>query len=202
MALPLSVSDWLADLRDANASDAQQAIANRYFQKLADVARSRIPAAARRTTDEEDVALSTLNSFFVATREGRYPNLRDRTDLWSLLLRITICKSINLAEREFAAKRGSGQVRGDSALAAAPGGFDLFASGDPTPESIAELQEIIESLMDRLENERLREIAQLRLAGHTNREIADALQCAERTIERKLVRIRHHWSLLAGDSEQ
>lgn len=202
MPTPLSVTDWLDQLKDANASDAQQAIANRYFDKLAGIARSRLPASARRTADEEDIALSTLNSFFIATREGRYPDLRDRTDLWSLLLRITICKSINLAQREFATKRGGGQVRGDSALSAQGGGFDLFASGDPTPASIAELREMIDELMDQLENERLREIAQLRLAGHSNREIAAALQCAERTVERKLMRIRHHWTLLSETSKE
>ena len=201
MSAPLSVTDWLDQLRNGGANDAHQAIANRYFKKLAGVAKAKIPSAARRAVDEEDVALSTLNSFFVATREGRYPDLRDRTDLWALLLRITICKSINHTEREFAAKRGGGMVRGDSALGEESDGFNVLANVEPTPDSVAEMHELISSLMGRLENEQLREIAQMRLAGHTNREIADMLHVAERTVERKLSRIRHHWSLITESAD-
>ena len=47
-------------------------------------------------------------------------------------------------------------------------------------------------LLDRLEPE-LRQIAQLRLDGYTNAEIAAQLGCALRTVERRLELIRRIW---------
>lgn len=192
-----SVTDWLKQLQNGNAEAGQHALVQRYFERLATIARAKLPSPARRAADEEDIALSTLNSFFVATAEGRYLDLQGRTELWPLLVRIVMCKSINHTEREFADKRGGGTVRGDSAFAASGAkGFDAIATVEPTTESVVELCQLVEELMAKLENERLRRVAQLRLSGYANREIADKLGCAERTIERKLVRIRHHWELL------
>jgi DNA-directed RNA polymerase specialized sigma24 family protein len=192
-----SVTDWLKQLQNGSAEAAQHALVQRYFERLATISRAKLPSPARRAADEEDIALSTLNSFFVATAEGRYPDLQDRTELWPLLVRIVMCKSINHTEREFAEKRGGGTVRGDSVFAGnGAKGFDAIGIVEPTPESVVELRELVEELLAKLENETLRKVAQLRLSGHANREIADKLGCAERTIERKLVRIRHHWALL------
>ena len=39
----------------------------------------------------------------------------------------------------------------------------------------------------------LRQIALWRLEGYTNREIADRLDCTERSVERRLERIRSKW---------
>lgn len=199
-----SVTHLLRQLRDGEADAAQQALWERYFQRLAGIARTKLVPAARRSADEEDVALSTLNSFFKATAQGRYPDLRDRTELWPLLACIAIRRALKLNEREFAEKRGGGTVRGDSALREATkhgrqggtNGFDQFIAPEPTPDSVVELQELTGQLLQKLENNRLRDVAQLKLSGHTNREIAEKLEVTERTVERKLLRVRHHWSLL------
>ena len=107
---------------------------------------------------------------------------------------------MNQTKWGFTEKRGGGNVRGDSALGSTDpkiaAGFDSLAAAEPTPESVVALSHLISELMDKLEDDRLREIAQLRLSGHTNREIAETLQCVERTVERKLARIRHSLSTL------
>ena len=75
-------------------------------------------------------------------------------------------------------------------------GFDSLVGSDPTPESVVELQEVTERFLRKLEHERLRECARLKLSGYTNREIAEQLDVTERTVERKLMRIRHFWEML------
>jgi DNA-directed RNA polymerase specialized sigma24 family protein len=197
-----SVTDWLGQLRNGNPSAAQQAIWKRYFRRLTAVARGKLPPAARRAADEEDIALSTLGSFFNATEQGRYPDLRDRTELWPLLVRIATCKAANQAEREFAAKRGGGKVRGDSAMGQRPAnqenrGFDMLIGPDPTPDSVVEMNQLVADLFERLDSGMLRDVARLRLSGHSNREIATRLDVSERTIERKLLRIRRLWLSLS-----
>ena len=196
-----SVTHLLQQLRDGEASAAQQALWERYFRRLAGIARTKLTPAARRSADEEDIALSALNSFFQAAEQGRYPDLRDRTGLWPLLACIATRRALKRNEHEFTAKRGGGQVRGDSGLAvggeqAGHNGFDHFIGTEPTPDSIVELQELTQRLMGQLENTRLREVAQLKLIGHSNREIASQLAVTERTVERKLARIRHLWLIL------
>jgi DNA-binding CsgD family transcriptional regulator len=199
-----SVTEFLQQLRDGEASTAQQALWERYFQRLAGIARVKLVPSARRVRDEEDIALSTLDSFFQATEEGRYPEIGDRTELWPLLAQIAVCKAMKHRERELAAKRGAGAVRGDSAVDElswnrsidAQAGFDQFLSSEPTPDSVAELKELVCNLMQRLENVTLRQVAQLKLSGYANYEIAEKLEVSERTVERKLVRIRTLLSIL------
>jgi DNA-directed RNA polymerase specialized sigma24 family protein len=193
-----SVTALLQQLRDGEASAAQQALWERYFQRLAGIARLKLAPATRRARDEEDIALSALDSFFQASAEGRYPELGDRTELWPLLAQIAVCKALAHRQHELATKRGAGAVRGDSAVDELPwsasidlkAGFDRFLSSEPTPDSLAELNELVCILMRKLDNATLRKVAQLKMAGHSNREIADELEVSERTVERKLVRIR------------
>ena len=57
-----------------------------------------------------------------------------------------------------------------------------------------EMVEACDVMLARLEDETLQNIALLKLQGHTNDEISDQLNCATRTVERKLNRIREIWS--------
>src|SRR5438874_1974030 len=57
-----SVTDWLGRLR-AGDRDAAQRLWERYFDQLVRLARGRLRGARRRAADEEDVALSALDSF-------------------------------------------------------------------------------------------------------------------------------------------
>jgi DNA-directed RNA polymerase specialized sigma24 family protein len=56
------------------------------------------------------------------------------------------------------------------------------------------MSEEVRRLFDRLPDETLRLVALLRLEGYANDEIAASLDCALRSVERKLERIRVHWS--------
>ena len=71
-----------------------------------------------------------------------------------------------------------------------PGGFDNLPSDDPTPEEAALLAEEVETLLARLRDPLLRQLAVWKLEGYTNAEIATRLDCSEPTVRRRLAIIR------------
>ena len=56
------------------------------------------------------------------------------------------------------------------------------------------LNEALERRLQALADPELREIALWRLEGYSNGEIAGRLDCTERSVERKLARIRSLWT--------
>jgi DNA-directed RNA polymerase specialized sigma24 family protein len=192
-----SVTHWLNQLR-AGDQAAARPLWERYFASLVSLARQRLSSARRAAADEEDVALSAFHSFCRAAEENRFPGLTDRDDLWRLLVTLTERKAIDLMRREGRARRGGGRVLGESALPAAADGdsgdaLAQVAGREPTPEFAALVAEQCERLLGRLGNGQLRELALLKLEGYTNEDIARRLDCALRTVERKLALIRNLW---------
>ncbi|MDC0936230.1 ECF-type sigma factor [Pirellulales bacterium] len=181
-----SVTHWLYQLSSEEESTAQQKLWNRYFTRVAGVARSRLKGVQGRDADEEDVALSVLDSFFRGAQAGRFPDLHDRTGLWPLLVKITARKAINEHKRQHAKKRSRDAEEFVSDLG-------TLAGAEPTPQFAIEMAEQVEQLLARLEDDELRAIAVMKLEGYANAEIATRFDVAERTIARKLARIRIEW---------
>ena len=165
---------------------------DRYFRRLAGLARDRLRAADRRAADEEDVALSAFDSACRRAAEGRFPRLDDRDDLWNLLVTVTLRKAWALAGRQRAAKRDAGAVRSLSELG--PAAIEQVLGGEPTPELVAQAAEECRRLLGLLGDESLRRVAVRKLEGSTNAEVAAELGCIEATVERKLQRIRRLWA--------
>ena len=68
-------------------------------------------------------------------------------------------------------------------------------ASEPTPADAAAFNDELERRLRALGDPVLRRIALCKLEGYTNKEIARELDnCTERTIERKLVRIRTRWA--------
>ena len=89
-----SVTHWLGAIKNGEAAAAQQ-LWEAYYLRLVGLARQRLGQTPRGPADEEDVALSALNSFFEGVAQGRFPLLCDRDDLWRLLVHITARKAID-----------------------------------------------------------------------------------------------------------
>jgi len=179
-----SVTQWLRQLAAEDDSAAQQRLWNRYFSRLTALARARLAGAPQRVADDEDVVLSVFKSFFSAAKAGRFPDLHDRTGLWPLLVQITLRKSINQVKRQQAKKR--------SANAESTEDVAQLVGDEPTPEFAAEVAEQVEHKLGQLDAE-LRKIATMKLEGFTNVEIADHFGIVERSVVRKLSRIRRIW---------
>ena len=193
-----SVTHWIHQIKDGDEV-AFQNLWKRYFRRLVGLARKRLQGRPRHAADEEDVALSAFDSFFRRAREGRFPKLLDRNDLWQLLVLIAGRKASNLAKHERRQKRGGGEVRHASALPGGDGsaGGPLFADligREPEPAVAAQVVEDYERLLDGLGDDELRSVAVWKLEGYTNEEIAAKLSRAPATIERKLRLIRDAWA--------
>jgi len=185
---------WLQRIEE-QPDEAMQKIWHGYYDKLVHYAKKKLGGLPRRAVDEEDVALAALNSFFLAAKKQRFPDLKDRDDLWKILLTLTARKAGHEIRSHLSQKRGGGAVRGESVFVNANGeqaGGIQFAV-EPS-EAFGDIfaDELLERL-SHLDDPRLREIAIRKLEGYTNAEIAKEFDCAERTVERKLGRIRSLW---------
>ena len=192
-----SVTQWIAELQIGVNESAQQELWNRYFDRLMGLARRKLGVAPRTSADEEDVALCALNSFFNGMADGEFPELSDRTSLWPLLAKITANKALNQQKHLLRQKRGGGRVRNESCFEGGEDGEELgledLLADELTPAFLVMISEECQRLMALLPNQELREIANLKLDGFTNAEIAEQSQVVERTIERRLNLIRSYW---------
>lgn len=198
-----SESVWFEQLigrLEAGSPAAQQEVWDRFFEPLAARVRARLAPRFRRVADEEDVALSALNSLFRRLQEGRF-SLHTPDDLWRLLLRMASRKAIDRVKREKTRKRGGGQVRGDSVRLQVDDDSPQPV-GEPSDQALSPEMELmfldeVRRLLDLLSDASLERVAALKLEGYTNVEISERLDCSSKTIERKLSRIRKIW-LVAG----
>ncbi len=194
MAAENSVTHWIGELQRGNREAAQH-LWEKYFGRLVQLAGQKLRGRPLRVADSEDVALSAVHSAFRGIEAGRYPSLGDRDDLWRLLVVITAHKALRLVRNEGRLKRGGNRTL--LTQADAPEGEDAaiaeILSREPTPEFALEVAEQCQRLLDDLPDEDLRRIAVWKMEGHLNDEIAAELQCATRTVERKLRLIRSIW---------
>lgn len=199
------VTLWLDQLK-AGDREAARKLFDLYFERLVKLARAKLGPASRRVADEEDVAASAFESFCRVVKEHKYSQLEHRDDLWKLLYRITERKALDQIQSQARQKRGGGTVRGDSVFFApgkeddTAGGFSTVPSDEPTPAAVIEMADEIRRLFEALGDAELRQIAQLKLDGHTNEEIRLALKCSLATVERRLAVIRAVWERFLKDS--
>lgn len=191
-----SVTEWILQAGEGQTA-AQEGIWRAYFNNLAKYARTRLSSRVRRVADEDDVAASALMSFYEGLEKGRF-TIRDRGDLWRLLVTIAGRKAVATARRVNAKKRGGGALRGESVF------FNMTndARGDlannvathMTPDMEVAVEDLRQHLLEILDDDVLRRVATLRLEGRSCEEIATELACVPRTITRKLDLIRSIWN--------
>jgi RNA polymerase sigma factor (sigma-70 family) len=194
-----SVSRWIRAVKQSDG-EAMRQLWERYFTDLVSLCRKRLTGRAR-AQDEEDAALSAFESFYRGAIDGRFPDLRDRENLWKLLVVIAARKANRIIAQDQAQKRGAGRVIDETALRNGTDiGLDEIVSHELTPEFVARFSEEFERRLDALSNDLQRSVALLKLEGYTNDEIAAKLGCSIRTVERKLEYIRDLWERELVDS--
>jgi DNA-directed RNA polymerase specialized sigma24 family protein len=142
-------------------------------------------------------------SFCQRQQRGDF-DLAGRDELWNLLVTITLRKARNAAQRH---RYGIRDVRceqadgeGGEADEASRWALEQMEAADPTPAEAAVLNEELERRLQALGDPVLRQVALRKLEGYTNKEIAQAMGKVERTVERKVERIREKWSPPGGDN--
>ncbi|MFP6762212.1 MAG: ECF-type sigma factor, partial [Planctomycetaceae bacterium] len=120
-------------------------------------------------------------------------------DLWRLLAVIAARKAIDQVNHQRRQKRGGGRVRGESILIefqAEGGTFGMadLARAESSPDFIDTMAAECQHLLAQLDDEQLKELALLKMEGFTNEEIAAKLDCARRTVQRRLKLIQEIWT--------
>jgi DNA-directed RNA polymerase specialized sigma24 family protein len=196
-----SVTAWLAALKAGDPA-AAEALWQRYFAQLVELARQHLARKVRRGADEEDVALSAFASFCAGAAAGRFPRLTNRHDLWRLLLTITLRQARNLARDETRERRDSRRTVAATDLLGLPDAdLDRLAGAAPDPALAAETADQLRHLLTLLPGDDLRGVARELLAGYTAVEIARRQGCGLRTVERRWQRIRQFWEPVVAGPE-
>jgi DNA-directed RNA polymerase specialized sigma24 family protein len=190
-----SITQWIGELRSGEA-DAASKLWARYFDDLVRLASSQLRGAPCAMADEEDVALSVLDTVCRGVAAGRLTSVHDRHDLWRLLVVIARQKSIDYRRLQGRKKRGGGMI----VYLETPADTDSskvswleILEGGPHPDDIAVLKEQLALSLADLPDDTFRKVAIAKLEGYTNQEIARQLQVAERTVERKLQLVKNLW---------
>lgn len=188
------ITYWLKRL-SLGDQHAAQAIWEAYFDKLVRLAHKKLGQMPRRAIDEEDVALSAMNSFFRGVEHGRFPRLEGADDIGRLLFTITARKACSKLRKHHAQRAGGGRVAGESVLLN-PANDDRqhaicqVLGDEPTPAVAAEFAEQLDCLFTLLEDPALQRVASMKLEAYSNAEIASALGVHVATVERKLRTVR------------
>ena len=210
-----SSADFITQLIDrlqsespGSRDDAAQQVWVHYLPRLLTLARCHLDRRIQVLQAPEDVVQSMGRSFFRRLQRGDF-DLGGRDDLWALLVTITLNKVRNTADRLFAAKRDVRRNQplssSDESQSDAPREPLALVSAEPTPAEAAALNEALERRLQDLDNPdmrklELRKVALMKLEGYTNQEIAAALKCGTRTVERKLGLIRKRWEAAIEDA--
>jgi RNA polymerase sigma factor (sigma-70 family) len=176
----MSVTQWIAGLKEGKAEAADR-LWQRYFERLVGLARRKLGSAPRRVADEEDVAAIVFRNLWQGAEAGQFSALRNRENLWPLLVVLTSRRVHDLL-----------RYQNRRATSDAPEELDQVLAEEPTPEFAAEMRENVARLFAMLDDMQ-KQVAQGKLEGRENAEIARQLGCSERTVERKLQIIRRIW---------
>jgi RNA polymerase sigma factor (sigma-70 family) len=189
LATPGSVSQWIEALQAGDRAAAGP-LWQRYFRRLVGLARQKLHGRRRLVGEAEDVALSAFASFCKAAAAGRWPDLADRDGLCRLLLTITLRKAAHLLRDEGRRVSGAAALlgKGEAGLT-----LEEALGREPDPALAAEVVEEYERLLRLLDDKQLQEVALGRMQGDSVEEIAERLDCSERTVKRKLSTIRRLW---------
>jgi RNA polymerase sigma factor (sigma-70 family) len=169
----------MARLRSGD-DEAAAAVFQRFVGQLVALSERKLSASVRHRVDVEGAVQSAYRSFFRRQGRGEF-TLESWDELWSLLAVITLrkcakqCEKLHTARRDVARevrwRDGSGLCHLDTA---------------PSPFEAAMLAELVESLFHALDEDD-RQVVEHLLAGYTAAEIAEKLDCSERTVRR----VRH-----------
>lgn len=199
-------SSWLGRLA-AGDMNAAEDLWRHFFTRLHAYAETRLRGLPPGLGEADDVAMSVFKSVCRMIQRRTLPSVRDPEHLWPFLAVIAARKVARLVRRARPNRQGR-QIREsdlgplDVADDEVPL-LDKTIGREPSPELVAAMRDLWAELFHRLEagadGVQLRAIAELWLQGQTVPQIAAALEMSERTIARKLQKIRRLARELGGE---
>ncbi len=190
-----SLSLWVAELKQGNEAAAQRVWAE-YFDEIARFADRKL-GKFRRMRDGEDVALSAFNCLLQRARAGDLDDVSNSNELRRALIQKAHDKAVEYIRYELRKKRGGGAVRGESVFAEMAQDDQAGNIADHVAEHPDELFETLErdfnELLEKLDDDLLKEVAVLRIQGYSTQEIGEQVDLSAQSIRRKLAIIERRW---------
>ncbi|TWU38396.1 ECF-type sigma factor [Novipirellula artificiosorum] len=189
-----NVSHWIDQVKLGDSVAANQ-LWHHYYDRLVRMTQAKLRGQNRGVSDEEDIVLSVFESFYRAAEQGRFPDLAGRDDLWRLLLKMSARKVVDKRRHDQRQRRGAtAKVQPIHGIGDEQAMIEVIGN-EPTPEMVLMMTESFDQLLKLLGDEhvgggQLQEIAIGKMEGHSNADLAERMQCSERTIERRLNLIR------------
>ena len=178
--------EWIHGLRNGDAAAIDE-FWRSYGADLVRLAERNLTQRLRRRLDPEDVVQSAFRTFLRRAERGQF-ELADDDRLWQLLCAITLNKARQQARRHLRQKRSlQTETYLDGEQQASK---STPASAEPTPDEAAILVDLVEELLAESRDTDEREIVTYRLQDFTNEEIAQKVNCSERTVRRIVQRLR------------
>jgi RNA polymerase sigma factor (sigma-70 family) len=190
-----SVTEWIDRLRQGGDLAAAR-LWDHFLQRLTRLVCDRLRSVRRTVSDEEDVIIDACEACFRALRDGRYPNVKNRDDLWKLLAVIAERKAIDQIRR---GQKGVDGMRADGSFTIVSDntsivdGLQQLPCTEPTPEFAVIFAENFRTQLEKLDDH-LANVALLKMQGYTNQELAARIGRSVPTVERNLRLIRETWS--------
>ncbi len=174
--------DWLLHEWKAGDEKAAEVLFNRYAIRLVALVASRLNRKCQAAIDPSEIVQSAMGSFLNAAKHSRI-QVSGSVSLWRLLATFARRKMARSIERHSATKRSGGrtQVSFDAIHA-------QLGSG-PDDDTGSEADEFLSTLKMELTYD-LFVVAEGLLAGRTQRALAESLGIDERTVRRRLTRLR------------
>ena len=173
---------------------------NQYGNQLQAVAQKQLSARLQRRVGSDDVVQSACRTFFRRISDGQF-DLPDADALWRLMCAITLTTARRAARDHSRQKRGMDAEQYLDATSSVDGGrkFEL-AGGGTTPFDAVEFSDQMDQLLANLSPQEC-QVLDLKLQNHTNDEIADMINCSERTVRRLTDKIRSRWTTLFEETQ-
>ena len=198
-----NLADCLERVR-AGDLNAVAELYERYFDRSVRLARSRLTDGEGRIIDEEEAAVSALDSLIFRVQVGNYGDLRDHLELWRILAKIVDRKVTKYRRKMYGKRRSAGKpllsVDAPFSESSSGSGQPLLAN-EPSPISLAIANDTLQNLIDHLGDSETKMILLMRLEGFTDIEIADRMGHSRQWVARRGMAIRRIASSLLKETE-
>lgn len=176
---------------------------NRYLDRSVRLAKSRLRVGEDHLIDDEQAAMSALESLIIRVRGGSYSDIKDHLKLWNLLACIINRKLIKYRRSMYGPTRSPEQpfipvneIDGDSS-----NNFGVnVVDHEPSPLSAVIANDTLQQILDNLSDPDARSVLLLRLEGYSDSEIADQLNHSRSWVARRTSAIRRVAKSLLRDA--
>lgn len=172
-----------------------EAIWREFFPRLLRVIEAKLHDVPKRVVDRDDIAQNAMHSLFKGLQGQRFSNVSNCDELWRLLVTITARKISAQRRRSLAAKRGGGQVRGESVFQRDTDayGINQILDTNAMPESADKILQTYQEMLPKITDEASVQTLMQRMEGYSNVEIAERLKCSVSRVEQRMAKIRRIW---------